>query len=341
MNDLKLEIKLAYVNGLREIVLGEISQHTDFRVIDEDDDAFYLDFVSDLDEIKSLRSVSRAYIVVRDSKYNPIYLSNHKSIFGNIIEIILNGNKDKFKTFKISCAGAGSPEMRRIAEYVQRTYGLVEAEEADLKIHVIKPEETWEIGIQITPRPLSLRDYKVKNMSGAMDPTIAYALNTLCELQTAETYLNAFCGSATLLIEAGQCYPNLKQLIGFDNNKKHISLAIQNITKAGLIKRIQLKEKDIFDRPDFGMFDVIVSDLPFGMVISKDEDLEMLYLGFVEYAQGALNPDGTLAIYTSEHEMLKNIISKSKFKIIKTLDLQFVTSVNAYLRPKIFVCKFK
>ena len=341
MNESKLEIKLAFITGLREIVLNEISKYANLRVVKEEGDSLYLDFTQDLTVIKRLRSVSRAYIVVQNSKYNPLYISNHKSILGNLIETITSGNKDAFKTFRITCAGSDSPEVRSIAEYIQRTYGLTEEEEADMKIHIVKPDEIWEVGIQITPRPLSVRDYKVKNMSGAMDPTIAYAVNSLCELEHVNSYLNIFSGSATLLIEAGQCYPNLKQLIGFDNDKKRISLAMQNIKKAGLIKEIQLKEKDIFDKPDLGKFDVITSDLPFGMTISKNEDLENLYRCFVEYCQETLNQGGKLVVYTSEHEILKKIILESRFKIVKTLELKFMTSVNAYLRPKIFVCRLK
>ncbi|MBU2472701.1 methyltransferase domain-containing protein [Patescibacteria group bacterium] len=341
MNEPKLEIKLDFITGLREIVLNEISQYANLRVIKEEGDSFYLDFVQDLTEIKHLRSVSRAYIIAQNSKYNPLYISNHKSILNNFVEIIISGNRDKFKTFKITCAGSDSSEVRSIAEYIQRTYGLTKKEEADMKIHIIKLDGIWEIGIQITSRPLSFRDYKVKNISGAMDPTIAYAMNSLCELENANSYLNVFSGSATLLIEADQCFPNLKQLIGFDNNKKYISLAIQNIKKAGLIKKIQLKKKDVFDKPDLGKFDAITSDLPFGMSISKNEDLEKLYRCFVEYCEEILNHGGKLVVYTSEHEMLEKIILKSKFKIIKTLELKFMTSVNAYLRPKIFLCRLK
>ncbi len=340
MNKQKLEIKLAFITGLKEIVLNEISRYPNLRVVKEELDSLYLDF-QDLTEIKHLRSVSRAYIVVRNSKYNPRYISNHKSILGNLIETVINGNKGTFKTFKIICAGSDSPNVRSISEYIKRTYALTEREEADMKIHIVNPDEVWEIGIQITSRPLSVRDYKIRNMSGAMDPTIAYAVNSLCELENANSYLNIFSGSATLLIEAGRCYPNLKQLVGFDNNKKNISLAIQNIKKAGLIKRIELEERDIFDKPELGKFDVITSDLPFGMSISKNEDLESLYRCFVEYCQETLNHNGKLVVYTSQHEMLKKIILESKFKIVKTLELKFITSVNAYLRPKIFVCRPK
>ena len=106
-----------------------------------------------------------------------------------------------------------------------------------------------------------------------------------------------------------------------------------------MIKQIQLKEKNIFDKPNLGKFDAITSDLPFGMSISKNENLEKLYQSFIEYCQETLNNEGRLVIYTSEHETLKKIISESKFEIIKTLDLKFMTSVNAYLHPKIFVCR--
>ncbi|MEK6828932.1 MAG: methyltransferase domain-containing protein [Nanoarchaeota archaeon] len=341
MNELKLIIKLAFITGLKDVVVSEVSRYSNIRVIKKDTDSLYLDFVEDLAVVKHLRSVIRAYVVVQSSQYNPLYISNHKSVLASLVEVVIGGNEDTFKSFKITCAGSDSPEVRSIAHDIKERYGISEEEEADMKIYIVKLGEIWEVGVQITPRPLSSRAYRVRNMSGAMDPTIAYGVNSLCGLEDADSYLNIFSGSATLLIEAGQCYPNLKQLTGFDNNKDRISLAIQNIKKAGLIRKIQLKEADIFSKPDLGRFDVITADLPFGMAISKNEDLEKLYQCFIEYSQDALHDGGTLALYTSEHEMLKRIILGSRFKIVKTLELKFMTSVNAYLRPNIFVCRLK
>lgn len=342
MNESKLELKIAFITGLRDIVSDEISRYANLRIIKENTDSFYLDFLQDFTTVKHLKSVARAYVIVQNSKYNPSYVSNHKSILSNLIDIVIkNKNRDTFKTFKISCAGSESNEVRGIAEYIQSMYGFVKKEDADLKIHIVKYDEIWEMGIQITPRPLSFRDYKIMNMSGAIDPTIAFAVNSLCGLEKANSYLNIFSGSATLLIEAAQCYPNIERFVGFDNDKKRISLAIQNIKKSGLMKEIQLKEDDIFDKPDLGKFDVITSDLPFGMAISKDADLNNLYQCFVEYCQEVLNQEGKMVIYTSKHEVIEKIILNSRFKIIETLDLKFITSVNSYLHPKIFVCRFK
>lgn len=387
----ELKIKLSYIIGLKQVVLKEL-QNSNFGISTtsqvgstseyiESEDTIYTNFSSELlSKTKKLRSVSRAYLVSQSWKYNPAYLDNHKSVIGNLIEIILTTenlkttkNKSKFKTFKISCAGSKSAEVRSIAEYIQDTYGLTERTEADLKIHIIKiqtdptinseknstknstenstknsvdslkknPKDIWEVGVQLTPKPLSVRDYRVANLSGAMDSTIAYAVNSFCNLNVAKSYLNTFSGSGTLLIEAGQGYPNITRLLGFDISKIHLSLAIQNIKKAGLIERVAVKEADIFNQPDFGKFDAIVADLPFGMTISKDEDLEKLYTAFIEYSQKTLNVDGRLVIYTSQYKLIEEILSKSNFKIIKNLQLKFLSNVQAYLRPKIIVCKLR
>lgn len=341
MNGSEIKVKLSYITGLRPVVLKELKQFN-FQILDEGEDSVFVQFSEEaVPEIKHLRSVARAYVVMQGDKYHPAYISKHKSILGSLVEVVIKNNKKDFKSFKITCAGPESPEVRSISQYIQERYDLKEKKEAGLKIHIIKLEDVWEIGIQVTPRPLSVRDYRVVNMSGAMDPTIAYAVNSFCNLEKLNSYLNVFSGSATLLIEAAWSFPNLEKLVGFDNNKKAISLAMQNIKKAGLVKRIQLKEKNIFDKPDLGAFDVITSDLPFGMSIAKNENLEDLYRCFIEYCQGALNDDGALVVYTSEHEILKKIILKSKFKIAKTMELKFITAVGAYLKPKIFVCRFK
>ena len=341
MNKLNLKIKLAFITGLQQIVVDEVSRYPDMRILSKEIDCLYLDLSQKYLNTLGLKSISRAFVVVQDSRYNPTYISKHKSIIGELVNMVISIDKKNFRSFKITCAGSDSPEVRSIVRYIQEEYDLVEKEEADIKIHIIKPDDVWEVGVQLTARPLSLRDYKVRHMNGAMDTTIAYAMNSLCELEHKESYLNAFSGSATLLIEAGQNFPNLIKLIGFDNTKEHISLAMQNIKKSGLIKRIQIYKKDIFDKPDLGKFDCIVADLPFGMAISKNENLENLYQCFIEYSENNLNSDGVLAIYTSEYELLEKLLKKSSFNVIKTMQLKFITSVNAYLRPKIFVCKLK
>ncbi len=388
-----LLIKLTFVSGLKSIVLEEISRYADLKIVESYEDKIYLEFISNFKNVLSLKSVLNAYIVKQDEKNNPYYISNHKSILGDLIDIVLDKKQDAkknagglknqnvdtktknkttqaktvFKTFKLRCAGSDSKEAVEIQNYIANTYKLKNAEDSDLEIYISKPGDLWEVSVRLTTRPLSLRDYRVANIKGGLNPTIAYAMNTFCNLNKPSSsspsaslpsspspslptalfssYLNVFSGSGTLLIEAGLgaklSKTNLK-LVGFDIDGKTNALAIQNIKKADLIKQIHLKTADIYDKPHLGKFDVIVSDLPFGIQISSKENLNNLYKTFVSYCEETLNKEGVMVVYTTEYKILQDILESSKFDITKTLNIVISTAdVNTYLYPRIFVCKLK
>jgi 16S rRNA G966 N2-methylase RsmD len=339
--DLPILLKLTLIPGLKSIVLDEISKHPELNIAELGEDKIYLDFVPDFKNILSMRSITNAYVTKRGAKFNPYYTCNHKSILGDLIKIVIGDTKNVFKSFKLRCAGSDSKEVKEIQSYIVSTFKLKESEDADLEIYISKPSEIWEISVRLTPRPLSLRSYRVANIKGGLNSTVAFAMNTHLDLNGDKSYLNVFSGSGTLLIEAGLSNPNLK-LIGFDIDGKSNALAIQNIKKAGLIKQIHLKTADIYDKPHLGRFDIIVSDLPFGMQISSKENLDNLYQKFVTYCEETLNDDGTLVAYTTEYKTLESVLESSKFRIIKTADLVISTAVaNTYLYPRIFVCKLK
>jgi 23S rRNA G2445 N2-methylase RlmL len=335
-------LKLTYIPGLGEIVIRELKSFPGFKVAETTETGVFIDLPSELKRVRELRSVNSVFIVKRDEALNPLYISRHKSILGGMIEFMFKQKTDTFKTFAVSCAGSDSDEVKEIKKFVAQTFKLEESEDADLKIYIGKYGTTWEVGVELFARPLSLRDYKVENIKGGMNPTIAFAMNSLCHLEKKESYLNIFSGSATLLIEAGVTNPKLK-LVGFDHNGTSIALAVKNIKKAGLIKNIELKNADIFDEPELGTFDVIASDVPFGMQIAKGEDLEKLYEMFIAYAEKVLNPEGRLVVYTTEHELLEAVISRSSFKVLKTMSLKVSTVVapTVYIEPKIFLCERK
>lgn len=257
-----------------------------------------------------------------------------------MITLVRTVNSDTFRTFTLSCAGSDSPEVLEIANYITERHKLERAEEADMEIYIGKNADIWEVGVRLTTRPLSVRDYRVANIPGGLNPTVGYAMNSFARLGSARSYLNVCSGSATLLIEASYFNKNMK-MVGFDIDSKTSSLAIQNIKKAGLITSVQLKTADLRTYPDFGTFDVITSDLPFGMQIGKGEDLRALYWSFVEYCEKFLNPKGTIVVYTAEFDLLQEVIKKSPFMIHKTLELTVPTSVGAYMSTKIFVLSRK
>lgn len=333
-------VKATFIKGLKPVVLTELTSESWAHVVQEHDEAVYLVVPENLRAVLGLRSILRASLVVQNNQLNPKYLAKHKSVLGGLVAQVLKLG-ERFATFQVTCAGAHTPEVQSINEYLANEFKLSPSNDPDLKVHIIKLGEMWEVGVQLTSRPLALRDYRTANLSGAMNPTIAFALNSLCDLNHRQSYLNAFSGSATLLIEAGLVYPKLERLLGFDNNKEHLTLSIKNIRAAGLIRRIQIKQADILDAPDFGKFDVITADLPFGMLISKGEDLAELYRSFLEFCQRSLNQQGIIAVYTAEHELLLELIKDSPFRVTQTLELEFMTASGSYLRPQIILAEFR
>ncbi|MEI7480554.1 MAG: hypothetical protein WCJ59_02900, partial [bacterium] len=186
------KIKLGFISGLGDVVADEIRTKIQCEIARQADDFIIIDFSSNFTEVLNLKSIQRAYIIAENEEYNPYYIFKHKSILGNLIDIVISNNKSGFKTFRTYCAGNDSPEVRNINKYITDTYKLQTANEADLKVHIVKNNNMWEIGVQMTPRPLSVRNYRVENMSGAMDPTIAYTVNSLCDLANKKSYLNIF-----------------------------------------------------------------------------------------------------------------------------------------------------
>lgn len=332
-------LKLTFISGLKEVVENEIKQFLKIKTIKTGDCFLYVETGDDnFKNILSLKSITSAHIVKQDTRYNPKYINKHKSLLGELIELVIKEDSKKFKTFRLRCAGSQSDEIKDIKDYIKDTYKLKELDDADLEIYINKLQDIWEISVRLSPRPLSVRDYREKNIKGGLNPTVAFTMNTFCDLENINSYLNIFSGSGTLLIEAALIKSNIK-LIGLDIDKKTNSLAIQNIKKAGFIKNIQIKTGDVLESPDLGKFDVITANLPFGMQVSKGQDLDKLYQTFVDYSENTLNSKGKLIVYTTEFTILENILKKSKFKVLSITDLTIPTAVNSYIYPKIFVCE--
>jgi 23S rRNA G2445 N2-methylase RlmL len=396
------QLKITFIPGLQEVVINEISKCEPLRgkifLIERNSDSLFFNFGIKVDSkmyagLLSLKSVMNVFLVQRGEKLHPLHINNHKSILGDMIETVLRLEKEKhapskkpaFKTFKLRCAGSDSPEVHAIQKYISETFKLQATQSAstgisnaepssislgiDLDMYIHKPEAIWEIGVRLTPRPLSVRDYKIEHIKGGINPTVAYAMNTMAfsqlllqqpsstsmkplkpDIQTNFSYLNICSGSATLLIEAyfQSATANIStngHFLGFDIDKKTNSQAIRNIQNAGLIRDIQIKTADLLDKPDFGdkyaKFDIITSDLPFGMQIGKDEDLDKLYKTFVEYTTEKLEKDGVLVVYTTEIDTFEKALHGSALTIDKTASLRLITSVGSIIQPKIFVCSKK
>ena len=111
-----------------------------------------------------------------------------------------------------------------------------------------------------------------------------------------------------------------------------------NFIGAGFIKDIDIKFLDLDDIPKLGQFDVMVSDLPFGIAIAKGEDLSKLYESFFACVNVNLKQDGIVFVYTIAQDLFE-AIAKKYGRILEKTEMKIVSKQGVYLHPAVYVWK--
>jgi 23S rRNA G2445 N2-methylase RlmL len=171
-------------------------------------------------------------------------------------------------------------------------------------------------------------------MAGALNSTIAAAMIELTEPQAEDRFLNLRCGSGTLLIERQQHSP-AKLIIGGDLTGAALEQARQNITAAGLKRKIRLLQLDGSRTPlPTGSFDVICADLPWGQLVGSHTDNAALYPAFLAETARLAVPGARLAVLTHELKLMERLIRKQTgiWRLVQAISI-----FQGGLHPKIYL----
>jgi tRNA (guanine6-N2)-methyltransferase len=207
-----------------------------------------------------------------------------------------------FGSFRFSAAGRDSSVFQRLREEVEAHTGLRnQPDDADLLLRV-RPaaldKAGWEVLIRLSPRPLSTRAWRVCDMPGALNATIASAMVEMTRPTPDDRYLNLMCGSGTLLIERLRRGP-ARQAVGCDLDESALACARENVAAAGFESGINLFKMDAarLDFPD-SSFNAAVADLPWGQLVGDRADNLALYPQAVAEAARVVRPGGVLVLLT-------------------------------------------
>jgi 23S rRNA G2445 N2-methylase RlmL len=156
----------------------------------------------------------------------------------------------------------------------------------------------WEVLVRLSPRPLSTRAWRMCDMPGALNATIASAMAELTQPGADDRYLNVMCGSGTLLIERLLRAP-ARQAVGCDIDVGALGCARENLAAGGFESKVELFEMDAtrLDFPD-GSFDAVVGDLPWGQLVGSPVDNVELYPQALAEAARVTRPGGRVALLT-------------------------------------------
>ncbi len=190
-------------------------------------------------------------------------------------------DEGSFRSFRISAAGRQSRVMQRLREALAQQAGLVYDErEGDLLLRIRAAElhaGGWEVLTRLTPHPLSARAWRVCNLPGALNATIAAAMIELTRPQAEDRFFNLMCGSGTLLIERLLRAP-VQAAAGCDSDPRALRCAADNLDAAGVQEQGQLFAMDATQLrlPDASV-DVLCADLPWGQLLGSHESNATLY----------------------------------------------------------------
>ncbi len=270
--------------------------------------------------------------------------------------------KDVYHVLYMSAAGSDSSVMNRLKEELATHCGLVVGDSGgDLLIRLRRPpedQEGWEVLVRLTPRPLATRTWRVCNMQGALNATVAHAMARFTRPTQNDTFLNLACGSATLMIERLACGP-ARRVIGCDINHEALACAYANLQASGNRVTMDLNPEDCAPKPppklQLGKMptvelyawdarnlplpnesvDVLAADLPFGHLIgSHDENVE-LYPALLQEAARVTRRGGIFVLLTHEIRLMESLLDDSRAWRTELMSMVVLSG----LHPRIFVLK--
>jgi 23S rRNA G2445 N2-methylase RlmL len=166
---------------------------------------------------------------------------------------------------------------------------------ADLNVRVFIDHDVAFVGVRLGERPLHRRPYKQAHVPGSLKPPVAAAMLALAEVEPGMRLLDPCCGAGTILIEAAQIGAVAQ---GGDCDPVAVTAARANISAAGISADVREWDARALSLDD-GVFERVVTNLPWGREVQVDAALEVFYRRVCAETRRVLAPGGRIAVLTS------------------------------------------
>lgn len=275
-------------------------------------------YAGDVKELLTLGTAGSVYLVKHFGVPRPLALLGHQNfqqLAEAIATVVALHPLGSFHTLRISAAGERSSVFERLrAELASRTeLQSVTGEGGDLVMRVRRPVaalEGFEVSVRISPRPLSARPWRVCDMPGALNATVARVMAHLTAPRADDVFLNLAAGSGTLCIER-LAYGPAREVIGAERDPEALECTRANLRAAGLGGHVRLERWDAGNVPlPSGSVTALTSDLPWGHLIGGHEENERLYPRILEEGARLAAPDARLVLLSSEVRLLERLLSQ-------------------------------
>lgn len=280
------------------------------------------DYRGELRELLELRTVLAAHLVRHFPVPRPRALlgdEHFRALLAQLALVRALLPPDAYRTLYLSAAGSESSVLTRLKEELARATGLApSAPEGDLQLRLRRAAHHtagWEALVRLSPRPLGARPWRVCNLEGSLNATVARAMAIIGRPRPGDAYLNLACGSGTLLVERLLTAP-ARRAIGCDTSAAALDCARANLAAAGLPlegrNAVELWAWDARATPlPERSVDALAADLPFGHLVgSHAENLE-LYPAILREAARLARPGAPFVLITHELRLTEGLLAGS------------------------------
>lgn len=340
-----VEYELECIPGLEAYAIDELTSRA--GVIPQSAEILRSGFIrfrfdGDSSLLAILRSAIAVYGVHRYEIPRPKALLGHQHLTRliNILRATMRDWTLAKTSLGIGAAGSDSSVLRRLKQELARSLDMpIDPEnKGQLYLRLVRPvdQSNWEVLVRLSPQPLSKRDWRVINVPGALNATVAFAMTQIQARDSKERVLNLCSGSATILIEHALSRTS-DQLLAVDSSANMLGAAKLNCIASdtnGLVTLLRADAGRTPLRP--GTIDRIYADLPFGGQVGSHADNLRLYPKVLEEAHRISRPEAVCILLTHEINLLRECIDQSKWRTVSE------TRINLRgLHPRLFVLKRK
>lgn len=269
-----------------------------------------------LADVLDVRTVVAVWSALGHPVPRPKGLLGHQHLQKLLAQVDQARSLGSFIGVRLNAAGRHSAVMRRLVDELVHHTGLPhDREGGDLVVRIRPGADGWETLVRLTPRPLSARAWRVRNLPGALNATIAAAMVELSSPRAGDGVLNLMCGSGTLLIER-LLRADAASAAGVDIDETALDGAAANVAAAGLAGRVDLRPGDAthLDLADASV-DRLFADLPYGHRMGTHQDNEALYPAVLAEAARVATADAVFVVVTHELRRFEAAVRDSRWRV--------------------------
>ncbi len=258
-----------------------------------------------------LRTAVAAYLLASVPGRRPSTLLGDTTLFDHVETVRRLHPPGSFRSFRLSAPGSDSAALRRRRQELTERTGLGhDPDEGELYLRIRRDatHDGWDLLTRLSPRPLSARAWRVVNLPGSLNATIAAAMVELSRPRPDDRLLNLMCGSGTILVER-LARGRAALAAGCDLDPAALAASGANVAAAGMARSVALARMDAIALGfREACFDVLLADLPYGHRMGSHQDNAALYPAVLAEAARVTRPGGALLTVTHELRLFERCL---------------------------------